>query len=62
MQVEIALASSLRWYTKNLLCAKLYVAGNRIQVKDKGGRYSAHQATAFPMRRLRSCIYPPARR
>ena len=33
MQVEIALASSLRRYTKKLLCAKLYVAGNRIQVK-----------------------------
>ena len=43
MQVEIALASSLRWYTKNLLCAKLYVAGNRIQAEYKGERYLRNQ-------------------
>ena len=43
MQVEIALASSLRWYTKKLLCAKLYVAGNRIQAEYKGERYLRNQ-------------------
>ena len=43
MQVEIALASSLCRYTKNLLCAKLYVAGNRIQAEYKGERYLRNQ-------------------